>query len=161
MTLTDSNISTVGIDCNLVLRCLDKVLNSPIFASAPKQQKLLKYLVDESHSGNGGKLKGYTIATEALGARPEFDSNHDSSVRVNAKRLRENLYLYYRDLGELDEVHFHLAIGSYEVIFLRKLENTQETNIKGELPIANRRKGCDRRIATDRHTQEKTEDAFN
>ena len=156
MTLTDSNISTVVIDCNLVRRCLDKVLNSPIFASAPKQQKLLKYLVDESHIGNGQRLKGYTIATEALGARPEFDSNHDSSVRVNAKRLREKLCLYYRDWGESDEVRFHLAIGSYEVIFLRKLENTQETNIKNELPNSNRRNGCGRRIATDRHTQEKT-----
>lgn len=155
MLLADANNLTIHTDCSLVQRCLDKILNSPIFASAPKQQKLLTYLVNESHSGNGQRLKGYTIATEALGARPEFDSNHDSSVRVNAKRLRENLSEYYRDLGESDEIRFHLAIGSYEVIFLRKIAVSQEPTIENELPHQNRRHGCDRRKMADCHTQDK------
>ena len=155
MSLVNLVNSTASINCNLVQKYLDKLLNSPIFASAPKQQMLLKYLVNESHSGNGQRLKGYTIATEALGARPEFDSNHDSSVRVSAKRLRENLCEYYRDLGESDEVRFHLAIGSYEIIFLRKIACSQEPTIENELPHQNRRHGCDRRKMADRHTQDK------
>lgn len=155
MSLSDAINSATVINCTLVKTYLDKVLNSPIFACAPKQQMLLKYLVSESHAGNGQRLKGYTIATEALGARPEFDSNHDSSVRVNAKRLRENLDEYYRDLGEADDIQFHLAIGSYEIIFLRKITFTAEPSVENELPHQDRRHVGDRRKSTNRHTQEK------
>lgn len=138
---------TVVSDYDFVLSCLGKVLHSPIFASAPKQQKILEYLVKESYAGNGRRLKGYTVAIEALGARPEFDSNHDSSLRVTAKRLRKKLCEYYQDWGEADTVRFHLAIGSYEIIFLRKLTCSQSLN-NLELVVTNqdRRSGCDRRI---------------
>jgi hypothetical protein len=161
MSLVNLVNSAASVDCNLVRRYLDKILNSPIFAYAPKQQKLLKYLVKESHIGNGQRLKGYTIAIEALDAKPEFDSSHNSSVRVNAKRLRENLCEYYRNLGESDEVRFHLGIGSYEIIFLHKAVNTQAPNVESVLPHPDRRYGCDRRASADRQTQVKEPNTFN
>jgi hypothetical protein len=145
----------VVFDCNLLQSCLDKTLNSPIFANAPKQQKLLNYLVCESLAGNGKKLKGYIIAIEALGSKAEFDPTSDSLVRVNAKRLRESLCKYYLDFGKEDEIHFHLAVGGYEIIFLHKLIDSQKHYARDELLNSDRRQGCDRRRSANRELYKK------
>jgi len=144
MLVTESvNINLYNND--LIQKYLSKVLNSPVFSSAPKQKKLLTYLVQESQAGNGHKLKGYTVATEALGANIEFDSNHDSSVRVNVKRLRDHLYDYYYKYGDNDEICFHMEIGKYEVMFLKKDLNVEVPHIMNISESSDRRLGDDRR----------------
>ena len=42
----------------LVRACLDKVLASPVFSQAARQQGFLRYLVDETLGGNPERLKG-------------------------------------------------------------------------------------------------------
>ena len=116
----------VLIDENIILHYLENVLLSPLFVTSPKLQKLLKYLVEQSYAGDGHRLKGYTIAIEALGADASFDSNHDSSFRVLVVRLRDCLSEYYFHSGDADEVRFHLPKGKYEIAFLRKFVNTSD-----------------------------------
>lgn len=116
----------VLIDENIILHYLENVLLSPLFVTSPKLQKLLKYLVDKSYAGNGHRLKGYTIATEALGADASFDANRNSSLRVLVVRLRDCLSEYYFHNGDRDEIRFYLPKGKYEITFLRKLANSYD-----------------------------------
>ncbi len=116
----------VFIDKNIILHHLESVLLSRIFVTSPKLKKLLKYLVEQSYAGEGHRLKGYTIAIEALGLDASFDANHDSSLRVLVVRLRDCLSEFYFQRGGIDEVRFHLPKGKYEIAFLRKSVNTSD-----------------------------------
>ena len=64
-------------------------------------------------------LKGYTIATEALGRDDNFDPQIDPIVRVEAGRLRYALEHYYSNGGAGDPVVIELPRGSYVPTFHR------------------------------------------
>ena len=86
-----------------VRACLDKVLASPIFAQAARQQRFLRYLVDETLGGNAERLKGYTIGIEVFERDRDFDPMLDAIVRVEAMRLRAKLREYYDGEGRRDD----------------------------------------------------------
>jgi len=113
------------VDLHLVQLCLTNVLESKNLHNSFAIKCLLKYLVKQSLDGNGEKLKGYTLAVDALGCSNDFDSNYDSLVRVYVKRLRDKLSSYYEGKGAMDEIQFHLALGSYNILFLRKIHSEQ------------------------------------
>ncbi len=70
---------------------LNAILASPEFASSPKMQALLRYIVEASVNGDGDKLKGYTIGLDVFDRGEDFDPRTDSIVRVQMARLRELL----------------------------------------------------------------------
>ena len=45
---------------------LERILASPGFSNAPKLQALLRYLVEKTLSGEGERLKGYTIGLDVF-----------------------------------------------------------------------------------------------
>ena len=98
-----------------VRACLSKVLASPIFAHAPRQQRFLRYLVDETLDGNPERLKGYTIAIEVFDRDRDFDPMLDAIVRVEATRLRAKLREYYDSDGSRDAARLDVPKGSYGV----------------------------------------------
>jgi TolB-like protein len=101
-------------------RCLpNRGKSTPVFITSRKHQKFLRYLVQKTLDGNGYRLKGYSIGVEVFGLPAQFDPNHDSIVRVEAKRLRAKLSKYYQNCGAEDEVHFHLRKGCYQIVFQR------------------------------------------
>ena len=106
-------------DRSYIFALLDKILASPVFITSRKHQKFLRYLVQKTLDGDGYRLKGYSIGVEAFGLPAQFDPNHDSIVRVEAKRLRAKLSKYYQNCGAEDEVHFHLRKGCYQIVFQR------------------------------------------
>jgi hypothetical protein len=53
--------------------CLAKVLLSPVFAKAERQQRFLKYIITETLEGRAEKLKGYTIGLEVFDREPSCD----------------------------------------------------------------------------------------
>ena len=46
--------------------CLDKMLASPVFSQAERQQRFLYFIVNETLSGHADRLKGYTIGVEVF-----------------------------------------------------------------------------------------------
>jgi len=62
-------------------------------------------------------LKEYQIATEVLGRSGAFDPQSDSTVRVQAGRLRMKLAEYYAHEGPEDSVIVELPKGSYSLTF--------------------------------------------
>src|SRR5499425_238574 len=64
--------------------------------------RLLRYLAEHSLDHPDVALKEYQIATEVLGRPPGFDPQSDSTVRVQARRLRMKLTEYYSQEGAED-----------------------------------------------------------
>jgi hypothetical protein len=78
---------------------------------------LLRYLAEHSLDHPGIALKEYQIATEVLGRPPGFDPQSDSTVRVQAGRLRVKLAEYYTQEGIDDPILVEIPKGSYALTF--------------------------------------------
>lgn len=89
-----------------------RILESPQFARAEAQRKLLLYL----WSHRAEELNEYAVATEALGRRSDFDPKFDASARVQISRLRRKLKEYYEAAGPSEPQYLALPMGSYSLI---------------------------------------------
>lgn len=96
---------------------IDKLINSHSLHSSESLCKLLRYLAEHSLDHPGVALKEYQIATEVLGRPPGFDPQSDSTVRVQAGRLRVKLAEYYSHEGPDDPILVELPKGSYALTF--------------------------------------------
>jgi hypothetical protein len=77
----------------------------------------LRYLAEHSLDHPRLALKEYQIATEVLGRPPGFDPQSDSTVRVQAGRLRVKLADYYAHEGVHDPILVEIPKGSYVLAF--------------------------------------------
>jgi hypothetical protein len=93
------------------------VTQSRIFANSPRLASFLRFVVVAVLDGRGHRLKGYTIAVEALGRDTDFDPQSDPIVRVEAVRLRRALERYYVGEGAADPVVIDLPRGHYVPTF--------------------------------------------
>ena len=73
----------------------------------------LRYVVEETLSGRGDRLKEYSVAIEVFGRDVSFDPQTSSVVRVEASRLRTKLDEYNRNAGAEDAVVIELPRGGY------------------------------------------------
>jgi len=96
---------------------IDKLINSHSLHTSESLCKLLRYLAEHSLDHPGVALKEYQIATEVLGRPQGFDPQSDSTVRVQAGRLRVKLAEYYAQDGAEDPVVVELPKGSYALTF--------------------------------------------
>ncbi|MEJ1936222.1 hypothetical protein WDZ92_39015, partial [Nostoc sp. NIES-2111] len=78
-----------------VRAALQRVLASETFVQSPQLQSFLSFVVSRTLEGHGEQIKGYTVATEALGRPADFDPVADPIVRVEARRLRKAPARYY------------------------------------------------------------------
>jgi adenylate cyclase len=92
---------------------LQKILNSPQFVNSPNLQDFLRFIVEKTLAGEAAEIKGYTVATQVLGRKPDFDPNLDPIVRILAGRLRRALEKYYQEQGENDPVIIDVPRGTY------------------------------------------------
>jgi hypothetical protein len=84
-------------------------------------RRFLRFAVERTLAGDGMRLKEYTIAVEALGRPDSFDARLDSIVRVEARRLREKLELYYETKGVADHIIIRIEPGKYIPLFLDRV----------------------------------------
>jgi tetratricopeptide (TPR) repeat protein len=96
-----------------VQACLERIFAVDPFRDSPQLSAFLKYVVDETLAGKGGDLKGYSIATLALGRSVDFDPQSDPIVRVQAGRVRQALAEYYAGSPQ-EKVLISLQKGTYE-----------------------------------------------
>lgn len=92
---------------------------SEAFCDCPQLVAFLRYVVEATLRGGQDRIKGYTIAVEALGRGDDFNPQDDPIVRVEAMRLRRALQRYYADGGREDAVQIVLPVGSYVPVFRR------------------------------------------
>jgi hypothetical protein len=96
---------------------IDKLINSHTLRGSESLCKLLRYLAENSLDHPGVAIKEYQIATEVLGRSAGFDPQNDSTVRVQAGRLRVKLEEYYLHEGASDEIVVELPRKSYGLTF--------------------------------------------
>lgn len=96
---------------------IDKLIKSHSLHSSESLCKLLRYLAEHSMDHPGVGLKEYQIATEVLGRPAGFDPQSDSTVRVQAGRLRVKLAEYYANERPDDPIVVEIPKGSYALTF--------------------------------------------
>lgn len=96
---------------------IEKLTKSHSLHSSESLCKLLRYLAEHSLDHPGIALKEYQIATEVLGRPAGFDPQSDSTVRVQAGRLRVKLAEYYAHEGGDDPIVVEIPKGSYAITF--------------------------------------------
>ena len=79
---------------------LEKILTSPQFVNSPNLRNFLRFIVEKTLAGQAEEIKGYTVATQVLGRKADFDPNLDPIVRILAGRLRRALERYYASQGK-------------------------------------------------------------
>lgn len=108
---------------------MDKVVNSHILHGSESLCKLLRYLGEKSLEHPGTSIKEYQIATEVFGRPADFDPHLDSTVRVQAGRLRVKLVEYYASEGADDAIVIELPKGSYALSFHRRVPNASRPQL--------------------------------
>src|SRR3954452_6958245 len=101
---------------------LARVAASEPFRHAPRLVAFLTFVVEKTLSSETAAIKGYTIATQALGRRDDFDPQTDPIVRVEAGRLRRALQTYYAGEGADDPICIGIPLGSYVACFEQRAE---------------------------------------
>ena len=96
---------------------IEKLINSHSLRGSESLCKLLRYLGEHSLDHPGTALKEYQIATEVMGRPVGFDPQSDSTVRVQAGRLRVKLAEYYALEGTDDPILVEIPKGSYALTF--------------------------------------------
>jgi len=96
---------------------LAKILTSPQFVNSPNLRDFLSFIVEKTLAGEAAGIKGYTVATQVLGRKADFDPNLDPIVRILAGRLRRALEQYYGVRGKSDAVAIDVPKGSYVPMF--------------------------------------------
>jgi hypothetical protein len=96
---------------------IEKLTKSHSLHSSESLCRLLRYLAEHSLDHPGVALKEYQIATEVLGRPAGFDPQSDSTVRVQAGRLRVKLSEYYSQEGLEDPIIVEIPKGSYTLTF--------------------------------------------
>ncbi|MFZ0479694.1 MAG: hypothetical protein WAL71_11125 [Terriglobales bacterium] len=77
----------------------------------------MQYLAKQAIEHPDAPLKEYQIATEVFGRSASFDPQSDSTIRVQAGRLRLKLLDYYATEGANDPIVVKIPKGSYHLVF--------------------------------------------
>ena len=96
---------------------IERLLSSHALHGSESLCKLLRYLADHGQEHPGASPKEYQIATEVFGRPSNFDPHLDSTVRVQAGRLRGKLAEYYASEGVDDSILVDFPRGTYALTF--------------------------------------------
>src|SRR5437660_1005619 len=96
---------------------IERLVASQVLRGSESLCKLLRYLAEHSLDHPGSYLKEYQIATEVFGRPHDFDPQHDSTIRVQAGRLRLKLAEYYSSEGADDSLVVEVPKGTYLLSF--------------------------------------------
>ena len=96
---------------------IDRLISSHVLHGSESLCKLLRYFADHALNHPGVPLKEYQIATEVFGRPADFDPQSDSTIRVQAGRLRMKLAEYYSSEGADDPLVVELPKGTYVLSF--------------------------------------------
>ncbi len=98
---------------------LEAVCKSELFSHLYRLCAFLKYIVTEELEGRGELIMGKTIAQDVYDRDPAEEGDAKNVVRVDARRLRQNLEHYYDTTGNADPVKIFVDTGGYRPRFER------------------------------------------
>ncbi|TWB43019.1 hypothetical protein [Nitrospirillum viridazoti] len=92
---------------------VDRLRASPQFAGSERLLAFLHFIVEETLKDGGATLREAVIGNAVYGREPPYDPRIDSTVRVEARRLRRKLEDHYAGPGRADPVVVSLPTGGY------------------------------------------------
>lgn len=107
------------------LEQIDRLAGSHALHGSESLCKLLRYLAAHALSHPGVSLKEYEIATQVFHRPTDFDPQLDSTIRVQAGRLRLKLAEYYGSEGAADPILVDLPKGGYLLTFHHRTTASQ------------------------------------
>lgn len=117
-----SGSGTAEQDARLALA---RVMASSGFSGSVRLQRFLTFIVNETLSGRGSRLKALTIAEAVYDKNVVSSPGSDALVRSEATRLRRVLANYYAGPGAGDPVKIVVPRGAYVPQFVHE-EDTEE-----------------------------------
>jgi hypothetical protein len=111
------NEQLAEIPAGEISQAVARVVASEGFANSRRLRRFLTYVAEKSLAGRPDELKEYSIALAVFDRPPTFDSRTDTIVRVEARRLRQQLAAYYQGAGQNDPVVIEIPRGGYGPVF--------------------------------------------
>lgn len=132
---------------------LERILADRHFVAAPRGSRFLRYVVEQALAGRADEIKELVIAMDVYARAADYDPKADSTVRVEASRLRVRLQRYYTEEGARDPIRITIPKGTYVPRFERvqSVAAARAIEAAGPLPEAGPRPPgqiTERRIAT-------------
>jgi hypothetical protein len=112
---------------------INRLVASQVLHSSESLCRLLQYLAKHALDHPNTPLKEYQLATEVFGRRSDFDPQSDSTIRVQAGRLRLKLAEFYSSEGAQDTVIVEMPKGTYILSFHVREQSNSKT---GSEPVA-------------------------
>ena len=119
-----------------IIEQLARITSSHTFQQVDRLKRFLSFVVQETASGRGDRLKEFVIGAEVFDKDGSFDPRNDPIVRVQARRLRARLTRYYQEEGTHDPWVIDLPRGGYSPTF-RRVEVPQKRSINVTLASRN------------------------
>ena len=113
-------VGTGEVSAEEIGRAVARVLASDEFGNSKRLRRFLGYIVEQSLAGEIDGVKEYNIALAVFDREPSFNPATDTIVRVEARRLRQQLAAYYHGAGRADPVAVEMPKGGYLPVFRRR-----------------------------------------
>ncbi len=139
---------------------LERLLENPHFSHSRRFPSFLRYVVEQTLSGQTDNLKERTLGIEIFGRNADYDTSSDPIVRVTAAEIRKRIAQYYQEPGHEGEIKVSLPSGSYVPHFQwpantepgtseagTGLEAVQDETLQAAIAIEAPRRGLRRWIA--------------
>jgi hypothetical protein len=101
----------------VILRELEKILDSAPFRASSRRKDFLSYVVHHSLEGRHELLKERIIGTEVFHRDADYATGDDPVVRVQAGEVRRRLEQYYHSVPADVPVRIEIPLGSYGPVF--------------------------------------------
>jgi adenylate cyclase len=111
---------------------LHRLVKSRIFARSKELCRFLQFAVEQKLRNRSVRLKEYLIGVTVFDRGETFNPGTDPIVRVQARRLRSKLSLYYDTEGRGDAVLIELPCGGYVPVF--RLHTSTPQMVRAALP---------------------------
>jgi hypothetical protein len=92
---------------------VERLLATPFFNHSRRFPSFLRFVVEQTLSGNSDNLKERTLGIEIFGKSADYDTANDPIVRVTAAEIRKRIAQYYQEPGHEGELRLSLPPGSY------------------------------------------------
>jgi hypothetical protein len=96
---------------------LERIVNSPRFQRAARLREFLLYVGRRCIQEHCDQISEQEIGTEVFGRPPNYDTNIDNIVRVNATEVRKRVEAYFEAEGAQEPVILEIPRGSYKPMF--------------------------------------------
>lgn len=107
------------LDSGEIRAAVDRILAADSFKRSGRLSRFLRFVVDSALENRHERLKEYVLGVEVYQKGGDFDPRIDSTIRVEAARLRSKLREYYETDGRDDLVRIELPKGAYAPVFRR------------------------------------------